>query len=202
MLRRGGDRVTGRDSRNQKLPYTETREREREGQREKENARVWERTERASERTRKATSCVNLCTQRVACDSNTGRFFPPASSPPPPPPLSSSSPLSNSHERPADLQKTTERHKLQATRMLLASRLRSWSAKAERSREETRGNEKETKGGRETTRRGGRECRKIKNGERVGEGERIFVQNLAPLICIIYKGVRCPIPHSFDPRPL
>lgn len=65
------------------------------------------RENRASERTRKATSCVNLCTQRVACDSNTGRFFPPASSPPPPPPLSSSSPLSNSHERPADLQKTT-----------------------------------------------------------------------------------------------
>lgn len=63
------------------------------------------RENRASERTRKATSCVNLCTQRVACDSNTGRFFPPASSPPPP--LSSSSPLSNSHERPADLQKTT-----------------------------------------------------------------------------------------------
>lgn len=96
--------VTGWRGETLAIRNSRIRRREREGQREKENARVWERTERASERTRKATSCVNLCTQRVACDSNTGRFFPPASSPPP---LSSSSPLSNSHERPADLQKTT-----------------------------------------------------------------------------------------------
>lgn len=167
--------MTGRDSRNQKFPYMGTRDRK------KENARVWEN---ASGRT-KTTGCINLCTQRVACDSNTGRFFPPASSPPPP--SSSSSPLSNSRERPADLQKTANAiSRRRRGRYLLASRLWSRSAKA-RGRDELRGKKRkrDRKG-----RGGGGECQKTRNGEREGEGERISVQNLVLLICIIYKSVR------------
>lgn len=139
---------------------------------------------KASGRT-KTTGCINLCTQRVACDSNTGRFLPPASSPPPP---SSSSPLSNSRERPARFAKDRERYKSQATRTLpacISSLVPICESEGQRRVEgKVRKRDRKGRGG------GGGECQKTRNGEREGEGERISVQNLVLLICIIYKSVR------------
>lgn len=180
MLRRGDDRV--RLSQSEIPVYRDERERER--------VRECGREQASGRRTTKTTGCVNLCTQRVACDSNTGRFLPPANSPPP---TSSSSPLSNSHERPAeDLRKDREHCKSQASLPACISTVVP-GCESEGREKSARKRWKASQSEKEEEEEGAR-----KQGIEKEKKEREFPSKLGTSHLHNIQGR--PIPHSFDPR--